>query len=218
MPGPLLVIGNKRYSSWSLRAWIALKSLGLEFREHRIALFQPESKRMLLRFSPAGRAPVLIDGELTVHDSMAIMEYANERYGAGKLLPESVEARARVRAVCAEMHAGFPELREHLPMNLGRKPARLATGVDTAQEIGRVLDMWERLREEHQALGPHLFGARSMADCMYLPVVTRFLHYGVDLGNHPHAAAYVEHMYALPDFQQWRRAAAAEQEVLPGMP
>ena len=215
MTAPLLVIGNKRYSSWSLRGWIALRSLKLDFREHRIFLFKEGTREEILRYSPSGRVPVLVDGELTVFDSMAIMEYASERYGSGGLLPGDQARRARVRAVCAEMHSGFPHLRESLPMNLCREPSPLSVKEGTALEIERILGLWQVLREEHRDGGAYLFGSWSMADCMYLPVVARFHVYGVDMSGHPLARAYAGEMLALPAFQEWWRAAEQETEVLP---
>jgi glutathione S-transferase len=211
---PLLVIGNKRYSSWSLRGWIVLKMLGVSFREERIALFEDDTQARIKFHSPAGRVPVLVDGGLTVHDSLAIMEYANETYGDGCLLPSDPAGRALARSLCAEMHAGFPNLRENLPMNLGRQPAPYPVNEQTEAEISRILSMWEGLLSRNAPGGPYLFGAWSMADCMYLPVATRFRAYGVDLAAYPLSSAYVDQLYSLQAFQEWR-ADAAKEDSLP---
>ena len=213
MSAPLLVIGNKRYSSWSLRGWIALKMLGMSFREERIGLFEEDTQARIKAHSPAGRVPVLVDGALTVHDSLAIMEYVNEAYGAGCLLPSDPAARALARSVCAEMHAGFPNLRETLPMNLGRQPAAYPVNEQTEAEISRILSMWEGLLSQAPSGGPYLFGPWSMADCMYLPVATRLRAYGVDMKSHPGSAAYVDELYSLAAFQEWRADALQEDSL-----
>jgi glutathione S-transferase len=159
---------------------------------------------------------VLVDGDLTVCDSAAILEYVNESYAGGKLLPADAGKRAAARSVCAEMHAGFSHLRQNFPMNLARPVTMLPPDEETAAEIRRILSLWEGLLEAHEEEGPYLFGAWGLADCMYLPVATRFFHYGVDLSGHPRSAAYVEQLYALPSFQEWREAALSETETIPG--
>ena len=214
MSTPLLVIGNKRYSSWSLRGWIVLKMLGISFKEERISLDQDDTQARIRAYSPAGRVPILIHGDITVHDSLAIMEYANEVYAGGGLLPADSAERACARSVCAEMHAGFPHLRESLPMNLGRKPAPYQVYEQTQQEISRILTMWEGLLGMHANAGHFLFGEWGMADCMYLPVAARFRSYGVDMSGHPRCAAYVEALHELEAFQEWRGEALKE-EILP---
>lgn len=211
---PLLVIGNKRYSSWSLRGWIVLRMQGVAFREERIGLDLDNTQARIIAHSPAGRVPVLVDGGVTVHDSLAIMEYVNEVHAGGGLLPADTGARAVARSICAEMHAGFPNLRENLPMNLGREPSPYPVNEQTQAEISRILTMWEALLETCSGRGPFLFGKWSMADCMYLPVATRLRAYAVDLEQHPLCSAYVDALYALEAFQEWR-AAALEEETLP---
>lgn len=221
MTDRVLVLGNKKYSSWSLRAWIGLQMAGVPFREQGIKLFRPETAAEIRAFSPAGRVPVLVDetphGPLTVHDSLAILEYVNEAYGEWKLWPADHYLRARARAVSAEMHAGFPNLRQRLPMNLARAPGPLppAWAIDeaTGAEIERILGLWEGLLAESD--GPFLFGEWSIADCMYLPVVSRFHTYAVPLGERPRCAAYLERMLALPAFGRWQADARAEPEENP---
>jgi glutathione S-transferase len=212
----LIVIGNKKTSSWSLRAWIALKHLGLPFREQRIVLDRPNTATEILKLSPAGRVPILIDGGLTVHESIAILEYLNETHADESLLPTGTADRALCRSISAEMHAGFAGLRENLPMKLARKPLPVPLAAQTRLDIRRILTMWEELRERHRPSGPYLFGAFSMADCMYLPVATRFMTYEVDLTSYPRARAYTEALLAHPGFVEWKAAALKEPEAAPG--
>ena len=212
----LLVLGNKKYSSWSLRAWIGLTLAEVTFSERIIRLDRPQTPTEIRRYSPAGRVPVLRDGELTVHDSLAILEYVNEAYAEGRLWPQELDHRALARAVSAEMHAGFSHLRELLPMNLGRVHAPLNPPwyIDAAAqaEIDRVLSMWDGLLAGG---GPFLFGEWSIADCMYLPVATRFRTYQVDMSAHPLSQAYLGRLLGLPAFQHWEADALHESEELP---
>ena len=212
----LIVIGNKKYSSWSLRGWMGVHSLGIPFREHRIPLWMPNTQLEILRHSPAGRVPILVDGGLTVHDSLAILEYLNETHAEGKLLPTGQTDRALCRSVSAEMHAGFAALRQALPMKLARKRGPLPLSEQVRQEIRRILTMWEQLREGHKSAGPYLFGTFTIADCMYLPLATRFQTYEVDLTSYPRARAYGDALLALPGFLEWKRDALNETEIAPG--
>lgn len=205
-----LIIGNKNYSSWSLRAWLALKQLGLAFEEERIALFEPGYKQRILGRSAAGKVPVLIDGPVVVWESLAIGEYLADRYPGLGVWPADPALRALARAVSAEMHAGFTELRTHMPMNIrashpgkGRTPAVLA-------DIARIVAIWRDALG--RSGGPFLFGRFGFADAMYAPVVSRFLTYGVELDAQ--AAAYVERVWNLSAMQEWRAAALAETEVI----
>jgi glutathione S-transferase len=211
----LLVLGNKKYSSWSLRAWIGLTMAGLPFRERVIKLFRPQTAAEIGRYSKALRVPVLVEDGLTVHDSLAILEYVNEAHAEGRLWPAERARRAQARAVSAEMHAGFPNLRSRMPMNLARDPAPLppqwAVDAATQAELERVLGMWEGLLG---AGGPFLFGEWSIADCMYLPLATRLHTYAVDLAAHPLGQAYVQRMLSLPAFQRWQAEGRAEPEEL----
>jgi glutathione S-transferase len=216
MATPLLLIGNKKYSSWSLRGWIGLKQLGIPFVEQRVALFTDGYKAEILKHNPAGRVPALVDGSLVVYESIAILEYLNETLGKDRLLPGDVKLRARIRGACAEMHAGFSHLRGALPMNLARRKGPVPLSDATQADIRRILALWEGLRQEFKDAGPYLFGAWSMADCMYLPVCIRFDTYEVDLTFHPRARGYVETMLALPAYQEWRKAGIAETEIIPG--
>lgn len=208
-----LVIGNKNYSSWSLRPWLALKQAGIPFAEERIPLYTPESKQRILARSPSGKVPALHDGELEVWDSLAICEYLAERHPAAGLWPAQAEARAVARAACAEMHAGFPELRGRMPMNLRRNLPGHGMTPEVAAEIARIVRLWRDCRGRFGAGGDFLFGGFTIADAFYAPVVLRFQTYGVALD--PAARAYADAVLALPALRQWIAKARAESEVIP---
>jgi glutathione S-transferase len=205
MVEPGLVVGNKNYSSWSLRAWLAMKVLGLPFREVRIPLYGPESKRALLEYSPAGKVPCLVDGEVRVWDSLAILEYLAERHPA--LWPADAALRARARSISAEMHSGFAHLRQHMCMNIRKRHPGKGRTPEVLAEIARIVAIWSEAR------GPFLFGAFGAADAMYAPVVLRFRTYAVELP--PVCRAYADAVLALPALQQWMRDAERETESLP---
>lgn len=201
----LLVIGNKNYSSWSLRPWLAMRVLGIPFEERRIPLYGPESKRAILEHSPAGKVPGLVDGDLRVWDSLAILEYLAER--EPRLWPAQAALRAQARSVSAEMHSGFPHLRQHMSMNIRKRHSGKGRTPEVLAEIGRILQIWNEVR------GPFLFGAFCAADAMYAPVVLRFRTYEVEL---PGACrAYADRVLALPALQEWMRDAERETESLP---
>ncbi|MGO4727870.1 MULTISPECIES: glutathione S-transferase family protein [unclassified Inquilinus] len=212
MPDLRLVIGNQRYSSWSLRPWLALAHHEVPFEEVVIPLYGPGSKEAILRHSPAGKVPVLRDGDLTVWDTLAILEYLAERFPEWSLWPRDPARRALARSVSAEMHSGFAALRDVLPMDvLAREPDRPRDPA-TEADIARIATIWRQCREASAADGPFLFGAFGAADCMYAPVVFRFDRYGVPLD--PACRAYVDAMLALPAMQRWVEAARAEPWVL----
>lgn len=207
-----LVIANKNYSSWSLRAWLFLKNTGAPFREIRIPLDTPETRSQIARYSPSGRVPVLLDGPRTVWDSLAICEYINETVPGANGWPEGLAARAMARSVSAEMHSGLAALRNEMPMNI--RARRRITPSDAARaDVARVLTNWESCRAQHGAGGPWLFGRFSIADAMYAPVVFRFQTYGVALTGS--AAEYTRAVLAHPAVAEWEAAAAAETEIVP---
>jgi glutathione S-transferase len=210
-----LVIGNKNYSSWSLRPWLAMKVAGLAFEEERIPLDQPQTKASILRHSPTGKVPCLIDGALTVWDSLAICEYVNETHAGGRLWPADRAARATARSVAAEMHSGFAALRMNLSMDIrARKPERGRAAqerADVQADITRVVAIWTGCLDASG--GPMLFGEFSIADAFFAPVVTRFATYGVALP--PLLAAYSERVFALSPMREWVAAAQVEVEYLP---
>ena len=209
-----LVIGNRNYSSWSLRPWLAMKHAGVAFDELRVPLNQPDTKARILRHSPSGRVPCLVDGALAVWDSMAICEYVNEQYAGGSLWPRDVAERARARSVTAEMHSGFAALRTHMSMDIrGRHPDRGAAAAarpDVGADIARIQSIWTDCLAASG--GPFLFGGFSIADAFYAPVVTRFRTYAVALPAR--LSAYADAVFALPAMQEWAAAAAAEPETL----
>lgn len=207
-----LVIGNKNYSSWSLRAWLLLRHFELPFDEVRIPLFTPDYRELLARYTPNLKVPVLIDEELQVWESLAICEYINERYLDGRALPNGREARALCRSVCHEMHAGFPAIRRELPMNC-RARRRLTLSSAVQAEVRRIDSLWTRCRRRFEGQGDYLFGHFGMADCLYAPMVLRFRTYGVELSDY--GATYSETLLANPALRQWLEEAEAEEERLP---
>ena len=210
MSKPLLVIGNKNYSSWSLRAWLMLQHAGVDFDEQRIPLFVAGYKEKLLACSPAGKVPVYREGDLLVWDTLAIGEYLYETHPS--LWPVQREARARARSVSAEMHSGFVPLRKSMPMNVRARGRQVATSIELEADIARIKTIWRGLRAQYADAGPWLFGSYSIADAMYAPVVFRFLTYGV---SEPGALdEYMQTVSRDPLVQAWLRAAEAEQEVV----
>jgi glutathione S-transferase len=206
----VLVIGNKNYSSWSLRPWLALRMAGVEFEEVRIPLYREDSKAAILRYSPSGKVPIWIEDGVAVWESLAICERAAELAPGAGLWPADPAARAHARAISAEMHAGFSALRNAMPMNLRAAGARIAVGPEVRADVERIVAIWEDCRARFGAGRPFLFGAFGNADAMYAPVVTRFHSYGVSLP--PVAQAYVEAVRALPAMQEWAAAGIAEAE------
>jgi glutathione S-transferase len=207
-----LAIGNKNYSSWSMRPWIAMKVAGIPFEETVISIYREGSRERILEFSPAGKVPVLVDGEISVWESLAILDYLAEAFPQAGLWPVDRAARAHARAIAAEMHAGFLPLRRHLPMNMWRpvKPRELPPEV--AANVARIEAMWTDCRRRFGQDGPFLFGRFGAADAMYAPVVSRFHTYGVQVG--PAARAYMAAVMALPAWAEWRAAARQETWVL----
>jgi glutathione S-transferase len=202
----LLTIGNKNYSSWSLRPWLLLKHVGLRFDERLIPLDTPEFARDIATISPARRVPVLQHGALLLWDSLAICEYACELAGRG--WPAEREARAVARSVCAEMHAGFSILRSQWPMNARALGRRTASNPERSADISRIEDLWADCRRRFGARGPWLFGEYSVADAMYAPVVLRLRTYGAQL--RPGSTDYVTTVLADGHLRDWLAAAEAE--------
>lgn len=206
-----LVIGNKNYSSWSLRPWLLLRHAGVAFDEVRLPLDTPEFHARIGDWSPTGRVPVLHDKGLVVWDSLAICEYVNERWLQGGGWPEDPGRRALARSVASEMHSGFPALRAQLPMNCRRQP-RARHWDDAAQrDIERVLSIWTDLRAAAGG-GDFLFGRFGIVDAMFAPVCVRLRGYGVPVTGL--AAAYVESVYQLPAMSEWLMAGRGEAETV----
>lgn len=206
-----LIVASKRYSSWSLRPWLAMRVAGIAFEEEVILLRQPETKAQIAEVSPTGLAPVLQDGALTVWDSLAIIEYVAERLPDAGLWPADVAARAIARSVSAEMHAGFQPLRMACPMNLGMRFAPRDRGEAVDAAVARVTAIWRQLRTDHGAGGPFLFGRFSAADAMFAPVVTRLDGYSIAVDDV--CRAYMDAVLALPAFQEWGAAGLREPGV-----
>ena len=198
----ILVIGNKNYSSWSLRPWLAMKQLGIAFDEVRIPLYGAGAKDKILKHSPAGKVPILQDGKTVVWDSLAILEYLAETHP--RLWPQEKDERARARAVSAEMHSGFPNVRNHMSMNVRKRYPGKGRTPEVMAEVGRIKAIWS------QARGPFLFGDFTAADAMYAPVVLRFRTYDVEVNRE-----YMDAVLALPAMKEWIEAAEREPESIP---
>jgi len=208
-----LVIGNKNYSSWSMRPWLALKAAGIAFDEVQIPLYTGDAdKQRILKFTPSGKVPALVDGDITVWDSLAIIEYAAEKFPEARLWPEDRASRAHARAISAEMHSGFAALRNECGMNLHRPVGAKVLSAEARADIARIQQSWAECRERYGKLGPYLFGAISAADAMYAPVVHRFRTYAIEVSEQ--VRNYMDTMMALPAFQEWTRAGLAETLVI----
>jgi glutathione S-transferase len=208
-----LLIGNKNYSSWSLRPWIAMKVAGIAFNEIVISLDAADFKRRVLEVSGTGKVPALIDGDIHVWESLAILEHLADRFPEAGLWPADIAARAHARAVSAEMHAGFLPLRRECPMNMWRPVRPHTLSADAQANVARIDAMWSDCRARFGRGGAFLFGAFGAADAMYAPVVSRFATYGVAVSDA--ARAYMAAVAALPAYAEWRDAALKEQWVLP---
>lgn len=193
-----LFIGNKNLSSWSLRPWLVMRQAGIDFEEHALSFEQPDFKDAVAKVSPSRRVPVLHDGDLVVHDSLAICEYLAERFPDKRLWPTDVAARARARALASEMHSGFAAMRKELSMDVVARNVRRERSLEADADVRRVREIWS------EAEGPFLFGEFSIADAMFAPVAFRFRTYEVPLGT------YGEALLALPSMQEWERGARAE--------
>jgi glutathione S-transferase len=205
-----LVIGNKNYSSWSLRPWLVLRQAGIPFEEVRIPLYVPESATLLTAWSPSGKVPALHDGDIRVWDSLAICEYLNERFPEHNLWPTDAAARAVARSVSAEMHAGFTGLRENMVMNIRARYPDMGRTPECLADIERILAIWTDCRARFGGGGDFLFGRFGIADAMFAPVVLRFQTYGVALEGA--ARDYAEAVLALPALQEWVADGVAETE------
>ena len=207
-----LVIGNKNYSSWSLRPWLAMKQMGLEFTEIRIPLYQVGSSTEVRRYSPAAKVPVLLHNDITVWDSLAILDYLIEQFPALPWLPTTAKPRATARSISAEMHSSFADLRQHMPMNI-RIHAPCSQVIPSVQaDINRITTIWRECRETFGKDGDFLFGTFTIADAMYAPVVSRFMTYGVQLDSV--CSTYAEAILTLSAMQEWIAAAKDETETI----
>ena len=202
-----LYIGNKNYSTWSLRAWVLMKTLRIAFREEQLALYEPDTSQRVRRVSPSGRVPCLHDGEIVVWDSIAIAEYLAERHR--EVWPTNASARAWARSAAAEMHSGFSRLRDELGMNVKLRTAKTPSAA-AAAEIARIMAMWREGRERFGRGGDFLCGPFTAVDAFFCPVAFRFQTYAIALDDV--VGAYCRSLLALPAMREWAAAAATEAE------
>jgi glutathione S-transferase len=207
-----LIIGNKNYSSWSLRPWLLLRLMNLPFEEVWVPFDTAEFKARALEYSPAGKVPVLVDGDIAVWDSLSIFEYLAERHPALNLWPQAAAERALARSISAEMHSGFMNLRNLMPMNCNKRFPGKGHAPEVLQDVARIIGIWQDCRAKHAASGPYLFGHFTIADAMYAPVVLRFRTYAVGLPTE--SQAYADAILALPAILEWLAAAAAETQTI----
>jgi glutathione S-transferase len=204
-----LVIGNKNYSSWSMRPWLALRANHIAFEEVCIPLYTGAAdKARILSHTGSGKVPALIDDDVTIWDSLAIIEYIAERFPQSQTWPQDRAFRAHARSISAEMHSGFAALRNQCGMNLHRPVAAVELSDDTRADVARIQQIWSECRARHAKSGPFLFGAFGGADAMFAPVVHRFRTYEIEV--EPLSRDYMDTMMALPAFQEWTRAGLAE--------
>src|SRR5215471_12129752 len=209
----LLILGNKNYSSWSMRPWIAMRVAGLRFDEEVISLNAPEFKGRLLQVAGTGKVPTLVDGDVHVWESLAILEYLAEKFPSAGLWPADPKARAHARAISNEMHAGFVPLRRHCPMNFWRPVKPRPANPDSDANVKRIDAIWSDCRARFGKGGPFLFGAFTAADAMYAPIVSRFVTYAIEVSAP--SRAYMDAVTALPAWAEWTAAALKEEWVLP---
>jgi glutathione S-transferase len=207
-----LTIGNKNYSSWSFRPWIAMKAAGIAFDEEVISLNAGDFKARVGRISGTGKVPALADGDVHVWESLAILEYLAEKFPAAGLWPSEPQARAAARAIAAEMHAGFVPLRRHLPMNMWRPVKARELTPEVMANVRRIDAMWTDCRKRYGKGGAFLFGSFGAADAMYAPVVSRFHTYAVEVSAM--SRGYMDAVMALPAWAEWYAAALQEPWIL----
>ena len=207
-----LIIGNKNYSSWSLRPWIAMKVAGIAFDERVIPLYEPGSREEVLKYAPAGKVPVLIDGDQRIWETLAILEHLAEKFPEASLWPKDAAARSHARVVASEMHAGFTALRRNCPMNLWLPPKARPLPDEVKADVARIEALWGDCRARFGQGGPFLFGTFGAADAMYAPVVARLHNYGIAVAND--TRAYMDAVMVLPAWQEWTAAAMQETWIM----
>jgi glutathione S-transferase len=207
-----LIIGNKNYSSWSLRPWIFMKHFKLEFQEKRVALFTQTTDQELAPYFSGGKVPILLDDDYIVWDSLSILEYVSENYLHSNGWPIHTKARALARSTSAEMHSSFANVRKELPMNCRKTFSDIKLSPEAVSEIQRIKDLWRKARLEYGAAGEWLFGEYSIADAMFAPVALRFAGYSIPLDGVE--AAYVKSVLAHPNIIEWIEAGRIENEVI----
>ncbi len=207
-----LIIGNKNYSSWSLRPWVFMKQHNIDFQEKRIALFTGNTNEELSQYNSDYKVPVLIDGELVVWDSMSILEYISEQYLDSNGWPSDVNARAVARSVSSEMHSSYVNVRNELPMNCRKIFRNIQLSIEAEREIERIKTLWRYVRSQYGTKGQWLFGRYSIADAMFAPIALRFRGYDIPLEGVEHD--YVQNVMEQPGIIEWIEAAKVEKEVI----
>ncbi len=212
-----LIIGNQKYSSWSLRPWLVLKEFKIEFKETKIYLYKEDSKQKILKYNPSGKVPALIHAQpgkedLVIWDSLAICEFLADEYPKEHLWPRDKYLRAQARSVSHEMHSGFQAIRNDLPMNCKTQITLNNISKDLQIDIDRISEIWKRLRKQNDSLGPYLFGKFSICDAMFAPIALRFRSYGINVG--PIVQEYMNTLLQLPSIQEWIKAGLKETETL----
>lgn len=207
-----LVIGNKNYSSWSLRPWLVMRAAKIDFEEINIALYSEAGKQQLLKYSQAGKVPLLLVDEMTIWDSLAIVEFLAERHPEKSLWPLASDSRAIARSVVSEMHSSFHGLRNSLPMNCKLQIKYDKINTDTQKDIDRIGQIWRYCRRQFGQQGEFLFGNFSIVDAFYAPVVLRFHSYGIELGDVERS--YMLKMLEVPELEEWVVAAKREDTVV----
>ncbi len=213
MSNPLLIIGNKNYSSWSLRPWIFMRHHQLQFDEKRVALFTQNTSSELSEYHSDYKVPILKDRDLVIWDSLAILEYLSERYLNNRGWPLSIDARAVARSISSEMHSSFHNVRNELPMNCRKSFQNLTLSDAAKREVDRISWLWEKCRTDYGTGGDWLFGEFTIADAMFVPVALRFYGYNIALDHIQ--AQYVETVMAHPDIREWIQAGMQESEIIP---
>ncbi len=209
-----LIIANKLYSSWSMRPWLVMRAVGLDFDETVIPLRQPDTEKRIRAFSPSGKVPVLIDGDVKVWESLAIISYLADKFPDRPIWPDGMVARAHAKSIAMEMHGGFIPLRQACPMNLGKRFATPPMSEDVRANVARVEQIWGETRAQFGSGGPYLFGARfTAADAMFAPVAVRLDGYSIPVA--PETRAYIDAIYANPHLVEWRTAAFEEPWTVP---
>jgi len=212
MPELTLIIGNKNYSSWSLRPWIFLKQHNIKFLERRVALFTDTTAQELATYNSDSKVPVLKDGELLIWDTLAILEYVSETYLDSAGWPEERDTRAVARSVSNEMHSSFMNLRNEMPMNCRKKFKHIELSSGALSDINRVKLLWRQCRTQFGQEGEWLFGRYSIADAMFAPIALRFDGYNISLGDIENT--YVRSVLGQADIQEWIASGVAEKEII----
>lgn len=203
-----LIIGDKLYSSWSLRGALAIELAGADYSEELIKLGQPDTRERILKYSATGKVPLLKCGHGVISDSLAIAEYLNEQFPGAQLWPSDIAARAMARSACAQMHSGFFAIRNHMPFDLSRNAPLATVPSDVSTEIERMSALWAECRAASTQIGPFLFGGATLADAYFAPIAVRLRTYQVELSAAD--AAYVETIYQWPAFKAWHKAGLEE--------